>query len=344
MMIPRLEISFPLRRQGQYLFGKPYLPQQNEFLLNHARSGIVLALRALELPVGSKVGMMVYNCHTVMNAVQESGCVPVFIDINDNLTIDSDDLKRKGGGLRALVVTHLFGIENDVAAIRRLYPDLPIIEDCAHAFGKEHAEGDFAVYSIGQGKLPSVGDGGILQVNNHAYLPAVGQLYASLPDYSFMENANLFCRLWLKSVLNLPLVYKHLTLPLKRRRARQSGKEKIVLRRMSKGVSAVYNAVHESVGGEIIKRRQNAENMMRELGERAETEKILCGDNAFMMAVVCDNPSALRKQLYKNGIDSATHFSQSLTWAAEFGYQHGQCPNAEKLTNRLLMIPTYKSR
>ena len=162
-MKPRLDVHFSCRMKRVFLFGRPYLPVENEFLLNHARSGILLALQALKLAPQSKVGVMAYNCHTVFNAVAQADCIPVFLDVTDGMTIDVEDLNKKVSGLSALVVTHLFGIQNDVALIRTKYPHLPIIEDCAHAYGITDIQGDFAVFSIGQGKLPSLGDGGILQ-------------------------------------------------------------------------------------------------------------------------------------------------------------------------------------
>jgi dTDP-4-amino-4,6-dideoxygalactose transaminase len=60
-----------------------------------------------------------------------------------------------------------------------------------------------------------------------------------------------------------------------------------------------------------------------------------------MLVVYCDNPERLREKLYREGVDSATHFSNSIYWASVFGYRHGECPNAEKLITRLLMIPIY---
>ena len=343
-MIPRLEISFTLNQQWQFLFGKPYQPEANEFLLNHCRSGIMLALRALKLPQGSKVGMMVYNCHTVMNAIAEAGCVPVFIDVTDNLTIDIDDLKRRCNGLQALVVTHLFGIENDIAAIRHLFPNLPVIEDCAHAGGKEHAEGDFAVYSIGQGKLPSLGDGGILVVNNSHYLSAVEQEYESVPEYSALATMKLFCRMLFKSWLYLPLVYKCFTLPLKLHRGEASAREHIVLKRMCNGVSAMYNSVIVNIPAMIERRRVNAMKLQEQLSVMPSMESTLLGANAFMLVAACGDTAALHVVLQSKGIDSATHFAGALRWAACFGYSQGSCPNAETLIDKLLMIPTYKSK
>ena len=80
-MIPRLNISFSLRRQVQYWCGKVYKSREGEYLLNHARTGIVMALRAA-LPNGGRVGVVVYNCHTVANAVVNAGCAPLFFGYN----------------------------------------------------------------------------------------------------------------------------------------------------------------------------------------------------------------------------------------------------------------------
>ena len=71
-MIPRLDISFSLKNQWAFCFGQAYAPAKGEYLLDHARSGIVMALRTA-LPEGGRVGVVTYNCHTVANAVVESG-------------------------------------------------------------------------------------------------------------------------------------------------------------------------------------------------------------------------------------------------------------------------------
>ena len=48
---------------------------------------------------------MVYNCHTVFNAISQAGCTPVFLDVRDDLTLDLDDLRS--------VLEQYFGIPAD---------------------------------------------------------------------------------------------------------------------------------------------------------------------------------------------------------------------------------------
>ena len=341
-MIPRLEIHFSLPEQGTFLFGRPYVPQDREFLLNHARSGILLSLQATGLPAGSRVGVMVYNCHTVMNAVAQAGYEPVFLDVTDGLALDMEDLSRKAEGLSALVVTHLFGIVNDVQRIRALYPGLVIIEDCAHACGLSDLYGDFAVFSIGQGKLPSIGDGGILLVLNEAFKSRVASLYSALPGYSFSQNARLFLKMCVWSWMHAPIVYQWVTLPVKGKRPASSGKEPIDPKRMSRGISAVYARKRPQIPALIELRKKNARELMAALPTGATCARV--GENAFMLVLSCDDPASVKESFRRKGIDSETHFAHAVDWARGFGYVPGTCPRAERLVGHLLMIPTYYSR
>ena len=339
-MKPRVEVDFNAEDRRAFRKRKPeYRPHANEFLLNHARSGLLLALQSLELPKGSKVGVMVYNCHTVMNAVAQAGCKVVFIDVDDSLRIDQNDLEKKSIGLKALIVTHLFGILNNVEAIRKQYPQLIVIEDCAHAFGKE-IDGDFGVYSIGQGKLPSLGDGGVLVVNNEKYAARVSELYDKLPEYSRLDEMKLYCKLRLTDLAHKQWVYGLITSRLKQSKKPQSSKELIMMKKMSRGVRAMFALRKAAVPERIQLRLKNAEKEMVVLKDNPLVIGVLCGSNAFMLLVFSSDVEALKKQYAQRGIETATHFANSLLWAKSFGYQ-GDCPNAEKLVKKVLMIPLY---
>ena len=340
MMEPRIESNFTISQQARFVFGKPYVPGKTEFLLNHGRSAVLLALRALELPTGARVGVMVYNCHTVMNAIEQAGCVPVFVDVDDNLNLDIHDLEGKADGMSVLVVTHLFGIVNDVGKIKELFPGLVIIEDCAHAYGIENITGDFATFSLGQGKLPSIGDGGLLLVRNEKYYDQVAAQYDNLPKYSFMNSLLLFLRLRLKSWMCCSFIYGWFTLPLKLSRPIASPKDPIIMRKMCRGISAVFAAEKLCVPERIKLRKEKAEEIKASLRKKGVLQTMV-GINAFMFVVKCEYPKDIQMEFRAKGIETATHFANSLTWAKEFGYQQGSCPKIEEIVNRLLMIPTY---
>ena len=198
-MIPRLDISFPLRRQLTYWFGKEYEPHKGEYLLNHARSGIVMALRAA-LPQGGRVGVVAYNCDTVFNAVYQAGCQCVFLDVAERLTINVERLSANK--LDAIVVTNLFGIHNDIESIHKACPQAFIIVDNAHGYGLP-ADGDCTVYSINQGKSPALGEGGLLVVSalraNEEVRLKIEEQYRELPGYSAFQFWKLFAMMKAKA-------------------------------------------------------------------------------------------------------------------------------------------------
>ena len=338
-MIPRLHISFSLGKQFAFCFGKSYTPQTGEYLLNHARSGIVMALRAA-LPQRGRVGVVAYNCHTVANAVVESGCKPVFVDVTEDLHVDLQHLTTLK--LDAIVVTNLFGIHNDIEAIRKAQPNAIIIVDNAHGYGLS-AEGDFTVYSINQGKLPALGAGGLLWVNNAIYQAIIEQQYAALPSYSRTQELKLFISMLMKAWMHIPWIYGLLTLRMKAHRGKVECREHVVLRQMAKGISRMYLQALPTIDQQIRQQRTNAQYIADTLIDKQLADQVWCGNNAFMLIARTKDTIGLSKYLATHGVESATHFARAIEWATEFGYTEGQCPMAERLTKELIMIPTYKN-
>jgi hypothetical protein len=76
--------------------------------------------------------------------------------------------RARGTRTGAVLACHLHGVCADIPAVRRLVPDVPILEDAAQAFGC-HLDGrlagtlgDMAVLSLGPGKQIDAGEGGVL--------------------------------------------------------------------------------------------------------------------------------------------------------------------------------------
>lgn len=336
-MQPRLDISFPLRSLYTFWFGKAYTPQAGEYLLNHARTGIVMALRTA-LPNGGRVGVIAYNCHTVANAVVESGCEPVFVDVTEDLHIDTTHLSSLK--MEALVVTNLFGIHNDIDAIRAAQPDAVLIVDNAHGYGLP-AEGDFTVYSINQGKFPALGEGGVLKVNNEQYLDQIQQQYDALPKYSCGKEIKLFITMLLKAWMHMPCIYGLITQRLKVHRGATNCRETVTMRKMANGVSRMYQHALPNIPHALELRKQNAQTIADKLIRNGLVQNAWYGENAFMLIARCEDPKQVQTYFVKHGVETATHFAKSIEWAKQFGYTDGACLMAERLTNELMMIPTY---
>ena len=351
MIQSRVYFAFPKEYRQVFCMGeKQYCPESGEYLLNHNRSGLLLALKALQLPQGSLVGVMAYNCHTVMNAVADAGYKVGFLDVTKDLVLDMEDLQKKRDKLSAIIVSHLFGIANDIDAVRKICPNMPIIEDCAHAFGMKHCgkTGDFAVYSIGAGKFPSVGEGGVLKVNRLEYRSVIERLLMGIQPYSWKQERRLFWKLQVLNWLYMPFIYSYITLPLLKRNNKKiaSAREEIKVLKMSKGISAVYNEVLPYT--QQIKEQQQAFTAyLIEYFKDIKGVRIVNNNpkesNCYMFPLYCDNPMEIKMNLRRIGIEAETHFRHCLIWGKEYGYQEKDCPQVENLTHHMLMIPTYKN-
>lgn len=338
-MIPRLNVSFPFSKQMLFLFGKRYKPLPGEFLVNHARTGIYLALKAA-FPNGGRVGVIAYNCHTVVNAIVQAGCTPVFLDVTNKLMLNIDSLGQSP--CDGIVLTNLFGIRNDISLIREKHPSLIIVVDNAHGFGLP-VEGDFTVYSINQGKFPSLGEGGIFKVNNDSYLHKINKYYETLPSYGIVNEALLFIKMQIKAFLYIPTVYKALTLRIKTRQRPSNYEKRLSLYRMSKGINRMYNKSLSRIGNEIRFQRQNAEQIKRLVNGQDNVLRVWYGENAFMLILECRDVDKQKKWFMDRGIEADTHFKKCIVWNKDFGYIEGLCPTTEQMVKETLMVPTYRT-
>jgi dTDP-4-amino-4,6-dideoxygalactose transaminase len=108
-----------------------------------------------------------------------AGALPVFVDItSDTYTLDPAALARTletRGGIKAVIVVHLYGHPADVPSIQRIAErfGVRVIEDCAQAHGAKldglsvGSMGDAATFSFYPTKnLGAVGDGGMVAAND----------------------------------------------------------------------------------------------------------------------------------------------------------------------------------
>ena len=164
-------------------------------------------------------------------------------------------------------------------------------------------------------------------------------MYDALPEYTALQTAKLFCNMLAKALMYRPLIYANVTLPLKRGAKPAPVRVSIKPKKICSGVRAMYAAVKESMPEQIKQRQAAAEERKQTLLQMSGVKRVWYGENAFMLIAECNDPKALQTELWMQGIDSATHFGNSINWANEFGYKDNDCPMAEKLIKHLLMLP-----
>lgn len=130
--------------------------------VNNATTGLMIAIRALELPVGSKVLVPSMTFAASILAIRNCGLVPVYCDITDTGDFNIETTNIKLQGLSAIMPVCCYGneISKNVITFARNF-DLKIIVDAAGAIGTYyHPYVDAIVYSFHATKTLPVGEGG----------------------------------------------------------------------------------------------------------------------------------------------------------------------------------------
>lgn len=363
-LIPRLNYKFSLKDLINSLYGVFKAKYNTEFInqlfnnehiyfTNHARTGLRMLLNSLDLKPKARIGVQIFNCHTVFNAIKIAGFIPVFIDVDSDFRINIEDLEKKRGGIDALIVTHTFGIPADINAVKRIISDKPIIEDCAHAFLSRYNDkliglfGDAAVFSIGKGKFPSIGSGGFVVINNKEIILKFERLYNNLQNPGvFRELINIIRSVFLH-FLHKPIIYGVFTSTILRRFISNNGliaNYTYQESRILKSNLSLFNYHYKYIDKYCIMQRNNLISFLSVYGHNLKSsiysDRIIFV-NGFMIPLLIEKAEQFVKYYKNNGIEIGRHFSGSINWAKQFGYEVGSCPKAEQIVSKVVTVPCY---
>lgn len=139
--------------------------------VNTGTSAIHLALDAIGIKSGDEVILPSFTFVATAQAVTACGGIPVFVDINNELTINPSDIESKiTDKTKAILVVHYNGQPVDLDPILEIAKknNLRVVEDAAHAFGSYYKNkkigsfGDIVCFSFDSIKIMTCGEGGAL--------------------------------------------------------------------------------------------------------------------------------------------------------------------------------------
>ena len=138
-------------------------------------AALTLALKALDLPLGSQVVLTANAGGYGRIAISNNQLTPLYIDVTENGLLDLDKLEtqlnRKNTSIRAVIATHLYGQCIDLQRLRKIVDlhNIKLIEDCAQSIGAKSygkmagSVGDIATLSFYPTKnLGGIGDSGLV--------------------------------------------------------------------------------------------------------------------------------------------------------------------------------------
>jgi len=191
-----------------------YLGVKYAISFNSARAGLFAILRSLQLEKNSQVLLQAFTCNAAVNPIIWAGLKPVFVDIDETLNLDPEDLRKKiTDKSRVVMVQHTFGYSANLEKVSEICRkhNLILIEDCAHSLSaKYHGKpvGTFSkasFFSFGRDKIISSVFGGMVVTDDDELAKEIKNFHNQL---SFPSN------FWIFQQLLHPVLTNFVVIPL----------------------------------------------------------------------------------------------------------------------------------
>ena len=343
-------------------------------LVTSGRVAIGLALRALGVGRGDVVLVPAYHSPSMVPPAHWCGADVAFYRVHPDTAPDLADIETKlaGGKVRAILATHFFGIQHDLAPLRALCDrhGIGLVEDCAHCFFGARdgvAVGSTGDYAIGSTmKFFPIYEGGCLVSRRHSLdvtLTSAGAGFELKAALNALEAAFSYGRLpVLRALLMLPLRLKDaLWNAFKQRGARDTGTAHAPAapalapsssdsgfdfdpRWADKRSSWFSRTVLRTVSPAriVARRRRNYVELQRALdgapGCRPLFARLPDGACPWMFPLLVDRPQAVADALQRAGVPM-TCFGAVL-WP---GVDASVCPNSADLGRHLIAFPCHQA-
>lgn len=331
------------------------------------RTALHIALQSLGVGEGDEVFVQGYTCMVVSNAINWTGATPVYVDIGDDLNMDTVDLEKKiTDRSKVLIIQHTFGNPADLDALLRIAKkyNLRVIEDCAHAIGGKYKDqllgtfGDIGIFSFGSDKVVSCVRGGAAITGNASTASKLKDAQAELPRMSllkvlqhlmyyptFAKGKALYSiglgkmALWISKKLNLMA-------RIMEKEEKRGNKPAFFPAKLPNSLASILHFQLANLKANLEHRNEIA-SIYRKSFVEAHTQ--LRHDGGVMMSypLLIDKPLNVAKELSHVSIHLGTQWTGSTIVPRSVSleaakYKAGECPRAENLANKILELPTHK--
>jgi perosamine synthetase len=322
------------------------------------RASLYAILKGLGLEEGSRIGVPLYCCPVVFDAIRQAGMIPEFVDVDpETFNLSSQDLSRKVEDISAVVVVHMFGHPVDMDAIAEVASNaIPIIEDCAQALFSRYKGvyagllSDVSFFSFRSGKYLSAGEGSSIFCKRNELHCDISSIVENFNSIGLTREFIHGITTYIKSKCYQKPLYGLVGLPIGKRLDRRmnlTAKSGFELQKASKINLGVVDAKLVDFMNSIERQRQNAlyykANIHTEKIQLPE-EKPDCWSNYYQFPIRFPSRETRDQAasfLFEKGIDSAKYLDEVVKLATkEYGYR-GDCPQSEHCTDTMLSIPNY---
>jgi 8-amino-3,8-dideoxy-alpha-D-manno-octulosonate transaminase len=142
--------------------------------VNAGSAALICGLIGAGVGPGDEVIVPAYTWNATANAIVAARGIPVLAEVDDSLTLDPDDVRRRiTSRTRAILPVHMRGAPADMDALTTLASEhgLVLIEDVCQAAGATYRDrllgtfGDAGAFSLQFNKIITTGEGGVMITN-----------------------------------------------------------------------------------------------------------------------------------------------------------------------------------
>lgn len=330
--------------------------QQTPVWTTSGRASLYAILKSLDLPAGAKVGVPLFCCSVVFNAICQAGLTPCFLDSDMDYNLSVEDLRKKRADLAAVVAVHMFGNPCDMDAINTAAGNIPVIEDCAQSIfsmykGKQTGLLSTAsFFSFRCGKYISVGEGSAIFCHDEELQKKIQKTVDTFENWSIPKMyVNAFSTFVKATLYNRPW-YGLIGHPIGMRLDKKlnlTAKDGFETGRIAATHLALVDERLAHFEEKIAIQSEHASMLISTLkpGKFSMPPQVHNGSgNWFQFAIRFENArqrDAMADYLLSLGIDTAKYLDTIADEArSNYGY-NGGCPNAELLSKTVLLIPIH---
>lgn len=331
----------------------------NSISIRSARAAVIVAIKALGLQPGSIIGVPLYCCPVVFKAIKAADCIPRFIDIDPaTFCVSRDDLYAKRNYIDAIIAVHMFGNLCDMPMVLEAMDGKPVMEDCAQSLGSKldgRASGSFgriSFFSFRSGKYLSVGEGGALFSSNETLYARILELASVLPVPNRINELKHIVVTYIRSKLRRRPLWGLMGARIWRQYNKITGfSDKSPIHLGQIFVSDLLTASRRLARLDSMISSQRANALFYDRNLRLDPS-MLCREkpgafyNRFMYPITfrsTQQREVIAGYLHSRGIGTAKPYEDVIIGAAKYYGYTGDCPMAESVLRRTLIIPSYFS-
>jgi len=365
-LIPRYNWDYGLREWAQSVYGS-FFPdtESTDFLetmlgrkaifTNSGRTSLFAILKALHLPSESGIGVPLFCCPVVFDAICQAGYKPVFIDSNpDDFNISAKDILKKRGSIKAIIAVHMFGRSADMDAILDAAEGIPVIEDCAQSLFSKYKNrwtgslSSVSFYSFRSGKYISAGEGSFIFSRDETLHDSIQEVVNEFEDWSALKMMLQSSSTYVKSKLYKKPLYGLVGYPIGKKldqRFNLTAKTGFGAKKIAQSNLTIINNRLKSFHENIVQQRENSRCLIEKIsldnGVLPEFDPEINFYQFPLRLRDVQQRDNLSNFLMKKGIDTAKYLDDIVDIALnKYDYQF-DCPIAEKDSKTDLIIPNH---